>query len=135
MKLSMDGFKALLIDMRVNLRGGYVRVTEHFLDNAQVGAVAKEMRRETVTQRMGRGAGGQAQKQTQTLESALDDAGIERPAAHAQEQGIVAMGTGGDIIVERSGHDGQYRHDPLLTALAGDGKAPAASSGLVAPGQ
>ncbi len=40
MKLPMHGLEPLLIDMRVNLRGGYVRVTEHFLDNAQVGAIA-----------------------------------------------------------------------------------------------
>ena len=39
MKLSMDGFKALLIDMRVNLCGRNIRMNEHFLNNAQVGAI------------------------------------------------------------------------------------------------
>jgi hypothetical protein len=40
MELSMDRFQALLIDMGVNLRGRNIGVTEHFLDNAQIGAVA-----------------------------------------------------------------------------------------------
>jgi hypothetical protein len=40
MKLPMHGLEPLLIDMGVNLRGGYVRVAEHFLDDAQVGAIA-----------------------------------------------------------------------------------------------
>ena len=53
MKLSMHSLEPLLIDMRVNLRGRNIRVAEHFLDNAQVGAVAKEMRRETVPEKMG----------------------------------------------------------------------------------
>ena len=53
MKLSVHGFEPLLIDMRVNLRRRNIRVAEHFLDNAQVGAVAKEMRRKTVSQEMG----------------------------------------------------------------------------------
>jgi hypothetical protein len=53
MKLSVHGFEPLLIDMRVNLRRRNIRVAEHFLDNAQVGAVAKEMRRETVPEKMG----------------------------------------------------------------------------------
>ena len=39
MKLPMHGFKPLLIDMRVNLRCRNIRVAEHFLDNAQIGAV------------------------------------------------------------------------------------------------
>ena len=49
----MDGFKALLIDMRVNLCGRNIRMTEHFLNNAQVGAIPQEMRRKTVPEKMG----------------------------------------------------------------------------------
>ena len=52
MKLSMDSFQALLIDMGINLRRGDIGVTEHFLDDAQVGAVAQQMRRKTVPQQM-----------------------------------------------------------------------------------
>jgi hypothetical protein len=40
MKLPMHSFQPLLIDMRVNLRGRNICVAEHFLDDAQVGAVA-----------------------------------------------------------------------------------------------
>ncbi len=53
MKLSMDGFKSLLIDVRVDLRRRNIRVPEHFLDDAQVGAISEQMRRETVPEKMG----------------------------------------------------------------------------------
>ena len=52
MKLPMYGFEPLLIDVRIDLRGRNVRVPEHFLDDAQVGAVAEQMRRKTVTEKM-----------------------------------------------------------------------------------
>jgi hypothetical protein len=52
MKLSMDGFQPLLIDVRVNLRRGNICVPEHFLDDAQVSAVSEQMRRETVPEKM-----------------------------------------------------------------------------------
>src|SRR5438552_8801257 len=41
MKLSMHGFQSLLIDMGINLRCRNVRVTEHFLNDAQIGAIAE----------------------------------------------------------------------------------------------
>ncbi len=53
MKLSMDSLEALLIDMRVNLCGRNIRMTEHFLNNAQVGAIPQEVRRKTVPEKMG----------------------------------------------------------------------------------
>ena len=52
MKLSMDGFQPLLIDVRVNLRRGNICVPQHFLDDAQVSAVAEQVRRETVPEKM-----------------------------------------------------------------------------------
>ena len=52
MKLSMDGYQPLLIDVRVNLRRGNICVSENFLDNAQVGAISEQMRRETVPEKM-----------------------------------------------------------------------------------
>jgi len=39
MKLSMDSLEALLIDMRVNLCGRNIRMTEDLLNNAQVCAI------------------------------------------------------------------------------------------------
>ena len=38
--------------MRVNLRGGDIGVAEHLLNDAQIGAVAQQMRGETVPQQM-----------------------------------------------------------------------------------
>jgi hypothetical protein len=52
MELSMDGFEALLIDMGVNLGRRDIGVAKHFLDDAQIGAVAEQMGGETVTQQV-----------------------------------------------------------------------------------
>ena len=48
----MHSFKPLLIDMRVNLRCRNIRVAEHFLNYAQVGAISQQMRRKTVPEKM-----------------------------------------------------------------------------------
>ena len=48
----MHSFKPLLIDMRVNLRCRNIRVAEHFLDNAQIGAIPQQMCRKTVPEKM-----------------------------------------------------------------------------------
>ena len=48
----MHSFKPLLIDMRIDLRGRNIGVAQHLLDNAQIGAVAEQMRRETVPEKM-----------------------------------------------------------------------------------
>jgi hypothetical protein len=52
MKLPMHSFKPLLIDMRIDLRSGNIGVAQHFLDNPQIGAVPKQMRRETVPEKV-----------------------------------------------------------------------------------
>ena len=48
----MYGFEPLLIHVCIDLRRRNVRVAEHFLDDPQVGAVAEQMRRETVPEKM-----------------------------------------------------------------------------------
>ena len=48
----MHRFQALLIDVRINLCRGNVGVAEHFLNDAQVGTVAQQMRREAVPEQM-----------------------------------------------------------------------------------
>jgi hypothetical protein len=48
MKLPVHGLQPLLVHVRVNLRRRNVRVPEHFLDDPEIGAVAQQMRRETV---------------------------------------------------------------------------------------
>ena len=44
MKTVMDGIQPLLFQMRVNLRGGYVRMSQHLLDDSEVRAVLQQMR-------------------------------------------------------------------------------------------
>lgn len=44
----MDRLQALLIDVRVNLRRRNIGVSEHFLNDAEIGAVAEQVSRETV---------------------------------------------------------------------------------------
>ena len=50
MKFLMNRFKALRIDMRIDLGGGDIGVTEHFLDNAQRSAVLQQMAGKGVAQ-------------------------------------------------------------------------------------
>src|SRR6266436_1114572 len=52
MKLPMNSFEPLLIDMRVDLRGRNIGVAEHLLNNPQIGAVPEQMRRETMPEKM-----------------------------------------------------------------------------------
>ena len=52
MKLPVDGLQPLLIDMRVNLRGRNVGMPEHLLDDAQIGAVAEQVRGKTMTEQV-----------------------------------------------------------------------------------
>ena len=48
----MHGLEPLLIDMRVDLRCRNVGVAQHLLDNAQIGAVSEQMRREAVPEKV-----------------------------------------------------------------------------------
>src|SRR5260370_4655623 len=48
MKLPMNSFEPLLIDMRVDLRGRNIGVAEHLLNNPQIGAVPGQMLLETM---------------------------------------------------------------------------------------
>ncbi len=52
MKLPMDSFKPLLIDMRIDLRRRNIGVAQHLLDNPQIGAVPKQMRREAMPEKV-----------------------------------------------------------------------------------
>ena len=48
----MHRFQTLLIDVRINLRRGNIGMTEHFLNDAQIGAIAEQMRGKTVPKQM-----------------------------------------------------------------------------------
>src|SRR4051794_13385661 len=52
MEAMMHGLEPLLIDMRVDLRGGDIRMSEHLLDDAQVGAVAQQVRGKRMPQQV-----------------------------------------------------------------------------------
>ena len=52
MKLPMDSFKPLLINMRIDLRRRNIGVTQHFLDDPQIGAVPEEMGREAMPEKV-----------------------------------------------------------------------------------
>ena len=51
-KLSMNRFQLLLVDMCVNLGRGNVGMAKHFLNNPQIRAIAEQMRGETVAEQM-----------------------------------------------------------------------------------
>ena len=48
----MNSLQSLLIDMRVDLRCRNISVTQHFLDDAQVGAIPQQMRRKAVSKKV-----------------------------------------------------------------------------------
>src|SRR5207245_9967747 len=49
-KLPMHSFKPLLIDVRVHLRRRNIGVAEHFLNDPQIGAIAKQVGREAMAE-------------------------------------------------------------------------------------
>ena len=49
----MDGAEAILVDVGVELGGGDVGVAEHFLDDAEVGAVVEEVGGEAMAELVG----------------------------------------------------------------------------------
>ncbi len=49
----MDGAEAVLVDVGVDLGGGDIGVAEHFLDDAEVGAVVEEVGGEAVAELVG----------------------------------------------------------------------------------
>ena len=52
MKLAMHSLEPLLIDMGIDLGRRYVRVAQHLLDDSKIRAVAEQMRREAVPQKV-----------------------------------------------------------------------------------
>ena len=51
-KLPMHSFKPLLIDVRVHLRRRNIGVAEHFLNDPQIGAIAKQVGREAMPEKV-----------------------------------------------------------------------------------
>jgi hypothetical protein len=79
----------LAVDLSVALRGRKARVSEQLLDRPQIGAGAEQMRGEGVPERMRRRSVWQPKRAPRPGNHELDDAGLKRHAAHADEQRIV----------------------------------------------
>ena len=60
MKLLVNVTKPVARDVSVKFRGADGGVAEHFLDNAQIGAMLEEMRGETVAKHVRRDVSGHA---------------------------------------------------------------------------
>lgn len=50
----MDGFQSVLVDMGVNLCGGYVGMAEHYLNCTQIGTARQQVGGKGVAQHVGR---------------------------------------------------------------------------------
>ena len=98
-------------------------MAEECLDRPQVAAPTQKVGREAVAQRVRGGAFREAEMAPQLAHAALDEAGIEAPAAGADEERADCgdgVGTGGAVFGDRFADHGQERHQPLLAALAAD---------------
>ena len=52
MKLPVHSFKSLLIHVRIDLGRRNIGVAQHFLNNAQIGAIAEQVGREAVPEKV-----------------------------------------------------------------------------------
>ena len=68
----MDGAEAVLVDVGVDLGGGDVGVAEHFLDDAEVGAVVEEVGGEAVAELVGMDFLGEASSGGAFVDDLLD---------------------------------------------------------------
>ncbi len=50
--MPMHSFQSLLIDVCIDLRRRNVGMSEHFLDDAKIGSVPEQMRREAVSKKV-----------------------------------------------------------------------------------
>ena len=72
MEFFVDGAEAVLVDVGVDLGGGDVGVAEHFLDDAEVGAVVEEVGGEAVTELVGMDFLGEASSGGAFVDDLLD---------------------------------------------------------------
>src|SRR4029450_2233221 len=84
--------QVLAIDLGIALRGREAGMAEEFLDGAEIGAGAQQMRGEGMAQRMRRRRLGQAECCPGACDPELDDAGRKFLAAEADEKGVAGAG-------------------------------------------
>src|SRR5882757_4565140 len=88
MRRPVDGAEAGGIDVGVALGSRQARVSEQFLDGAQVAARTEQMGGEGMAQGVRRHAVGEAKLMAQLAHALLHDGRVERRAARAEEQGV-----------------------------------------------
>ena len=76
MKLLMDRFQPILIDMSVNLGRRNVRMSEQLLNSAQIPAARQQMGGKTVAEGMRCRRIGQAQRASKPTDFLLEDGGL-----------------------------------------------------------
>ncbi len=92
MKLAVDLLEPRLIDMGVDLRGGETGMAEHLLNCAQVGAMAEQVGRKRVAQKMGPNPFLQARQLRHFLDDLPDPGGGEFAAMFAEENFASGLG-------------------------------------------
>src|SRR5690349_7741254 len=130
MKRLVHGPQVVAVDVRVQLRGGEVRVAEHFLDGAEVGATLEQVGRERVPQGVRRHPLRQPGEPRRTLDDAPRAYARQGRAAGVekyQPPSLPLVEAGTDLAcVQRHGTQRAptHRHDSLLRALTEDAGEP-----------
>jgi hypothetical protein len=130
MKLSMDCFQALLINVRVNLRRRNIRVSEHLLDDAQIGSIPKQMGGKTMPEQMRINV----YPETGPARNAFDDLPNSRGGQFASARGKEDFATRaafdelgsflGQVSGERCAGLAANRHEPRFVRFAPDAQDP-----------
>src|SRR5438067_10785525 len=111
--------------VRVELGRGQIRVAEHLLDAAQVGAALEEMSRERVAQQVGMDAPGLEPRALGEAAEDQEGAGAgQRASLRVQEElrpvaTVEIWASVRQVAPQRVRRVAADRHDPLLAALAG----------------
>ena len=127
MRLVVFGSEVFQRNVRVPLSGGQARMSQEFLDRAQVGAAFQEMSRKTVAKRVGGQPAAGRQQQPNPFDQTLNISRAQAPSSHAHEdrhlavvfrlrdgQAIPFLDIGG----QRSGGKVSEGNDALLSALS-----------------
>src|ERR1051326_3581413 len=130
MKLSMDCFQALLIDVRINLRRRNIRVSEHLLDDPQIGPVTEQMRGKTMSKQMRINVF----RETGPARNAFDDLPNSRGGQFASARGKEDFATRaafdelgsflGQVSGERGAGVAAARREPRFVRFAPDAQDP-----------
>src|SRR5437868_1020715 len=119
----------LIRQMRINLRGRYARVAQHFLYRADVGAVSQQLGGERVAQRVRRHFLDDAGARGRHADDAFDGLRFQppvfaarygvalRPVGIAQKNRFPVVGPALQIVLEMIGRLARQEHDPRLAAL------------------